>query len=94
MSRWNASDASPMSAMELVEITPASVTYAGHAHVIETGRPVIHAVFDEQMGAACGRAARRLLPTGWQWESPHPKHLTRCLACLERLPLPGGDAPA
>jgi hypothetical protein len=55
------------------------------------GHVLVHAVTNMPVGqlaeADCHKANRRLTPTGWRWEDPHPEHLIRCADCLSIHPL-------
>jgi len=76
-----------MSALELIEPEPVPLDFAGAPIEITTGPARAHAVVDEGTTALCGTAVRRVLPTGWEWESAHPAHIERCASCLRMHPL-------
>ena len=88
------------SAMELVGVQPTKVQYPGPDRetaegtvefLAEDGYVLVHAVTDMQVGqlpeASCHKANRRLTPTFWDWDRPHPEHLIRCPDCLALYPL-------
>jgi hypothetical protein len=89
-----------LSAMEMVGVRPLNIQLLapereGEETAIEVsaddGHVLVHAVTDMEVGqwaeAACHRAERRLTPTGWLWDYPHPDHLIRCANCLALFPL-------
>lgn len=57
----------------------------------DDGHVLVHAVKGMEVGqwaeAACHGADRRLTPTGWRWDYPHPSHLIRCAKCSDLFPL-------
>jgi hypothetical protein len=88
------------SAMEMVGVVPKKIEFPGAdgtlsegtIHVLaEGGYVLVHAVTDMQVGqspeASCRKANRRLAPTFWDWDRPHPEHLIRCPDCLAIYPL-------
>jgi hypothetical protein len=76
-----------MSALELVEPEQVTLDYSGSPIELTTGRALAQAVVDEGAIAVCGAAVRRVLPTGWEWDSAHPAHIERCALCLRLHPL-------
>src|ERR1700690_2633353 len=89
-----------LSAMEMVGVRSLEIQLPAPEGGVEEaaievsaddGHVLVHAVTDMEVGKwaepACHGAERRLTPTGWLWDHPHPEHRIRCTKCLELFPL-------